>query len=149
MLKDKIAADLKQAMLSGDKSRVELLGMLKSAILYKEVELGTRDEGLSDDQIIDVLSKEAKKRQEAAEMYKNAGEESRAEKEISEKDVISIYLPEQMSEEELSSVVDSAVSELKPEGLKDMGRVIGAVKEKVGNKADGSLIAQLVKSKLQ
>lgn len=148
MLKTQIAADLKQAMLSGDKPRAELLNMLKSAILYKEVELGNREAGLSDEQIIDVLAKEAKKRQEAAEMYKSAGETDRAEKELSEKEVIQVYLPAQMSEADILQVVEAHIAALKPEGVKDMGKVIGAVKSEVGNQADGAIIARLVKQKL-
>lgn len=148
MLKDKLQDDLKQAMLSGDKSRAELLGMLKSAVLYKEVELGVRDSGLTDDQIVEVLAKEAKKRQEAAGMYKSAGDEERANKELSEVEVIQNYLPEQMGDEELESIVDEVMAELNPEGIKDMGRVIGGVKSSVGNSADGAKIAQMVKQKL-
>ena len=72
-----------------------------------------------------------------------------ADKERAEKELLSEYLPEQLSEEEIKTLVDEAVAELKPEGMKDMGRVIGAVKAKAGNSADGSLIAKLVKDSLQ
>ncbi len=78
MLKQKLADDLKQAMLAGDKQKAELLNMLKSAVLYKEVELGAREAGLTDEQVQDVLAKEAKKRAEAATMYKDAGDAERA-----------------------------------------------------------------------
>lgn len=148
MLKQKIADDLKQAMLSGDKDKVELLGMLKSAILYKEVADGTREEGLSEDKIIDVLSKEAKKRSEAAQMYIAAGDKERASKELAEKELIDIYLPEQMSDEDLEKLVDEVIEQVNPDGLKDMGKVIGGVKSKAGNLAEGSKIASLVKQKL-
>jgi len=148
MLKQKLADDLKQAMLAGDKQKAELLNMLKSAVLYKEVELGAREAGLTDEQVQDVLAKEAKKRAEAAAMYKDAGDEERASKEQSEQDVIEAYLPEKMSEEELQKIVDEVCEQVKPEGMKDMGKVIGAVKGKVGNQADGSLIASIVKAKL-
>ncbi len=73
MLKDRINQDLKTAMLSGDKTRVEILKMLKTAIMYKEVELGVRETGLSEEQVIDVLTKEAKKRLDASTMYEQAG----------------------------------------------------------------------------
>ncbi len=148
MLKAQITDDLKQSMLSGDKPRVELLNMLKSAILYKEVEIGAREEGLNDEQIIEVLAKEAKKRQEAADMYSGAGEAERAAKETGEKEVIQAYLPVQLSEAEILSVVEAKITALKPEGMKDMGKVIGAVKAELGNKADGGVIAKLVKQKL-
>jgi uncharacterized protein YqeY len=147
MLKAQLTDDLKQAMLSGDKPRAELLNMLKSAILYKEVEMGSREVGLEDTQIIEVLRKEAKKRQEAADMYAQAGDSERQQKELSEKQIIDMYLPAQMSEEDLLPIVTTIVEELKPEGMKDMGRVIGAVKAKAPT-ADGSMVAQLVKQKL-
>ena len=149
MLKQRIADDLKQAMLSGDKQKAELLGMLKSAILYKEVELGVRETGLDDNQIIDVFTKEAKKRQEAAELYAKAGDEERAQKERSEKEVINTYLPEQASEADIVIAVEEAISNLRPNGLQDMGKVIGAVKSKLGARADGGVIAKIVKEKLQ
>ncbi len=149
MLKQQIADDLKQAMLAGDKPKAELLNMLKSAVLYKEVELGVREQGLTDQQIVDVLSKEAKKRQEAADMYTAAGDSERASKELGEKQIIQAYLPAQMDEQELTILVEEVIADVKPEGMKDMGRVIGAVKAKAGNAADGALIAKLVKDRLQ
>lgn len=149
MLKQKIADDLKQAMLAGDKQKAELLNMLKSAILYKEVELGVRDTGLDDNQIVEVLAKEAKKRQEAADMYKTANDSTRAQKELSEKELIGTYLPEQMSEAELTKIIEEQIGALKPAGMQDMGKVIGAVKAKIGNQADGAVIAKLVKDRLQ
>lgn len=148
MIKELLSTNLKQAMLSGDKSRVELINMLKSAILYKEVELGVREAGLTNDQIIEVLSKEAKKRQEAADLYGKAGDSEREEKELKEKAIITEYLPEQVSDEVIEAAVDEIISSLKPEGMKDMGKVIGSVKSKLGNQADGSKIALLVKQKL-
>ncbi len=148
MIKELLSTNLKQAMISGDKSRVELINMLKSAILYKEVELGVREAGLTDDQIIEVLSKEAKKRQEAADLYGKAGDGEREQKELKEKEIITEYLPEQVSDEVIEATVDEIISTIKPEGMKDMGKVIGAVKSKLGNQADGSKIALLVKQKL-
>lgn len=148
MIKELLSTKLKQAMISGDKSRVELINMLKSAILYKEVELGVREAGLTDDQIIEVLSKEAKKRQEAADLYGKAGDGEREQKELKEKEIITEYLPEQVSDEVIEETVDEVISTVKPEGVKDMGKVIGAVKAKLGNQADGSKIALLVKQKL-
>lgn len=147
-LKDRIQADLKAAMLSGDKTRVSALNMLKGAILNQEIADGTRDTGLTDEQVIVVLTKEAKRRIDAAEMYQKAGREEQAAAELFEKTVIETYLPAQMSDTELSDTVDTIIAQVKPEGLKDMGKVIGAVKAKVGNTADGGRIASFVKEKL-
>lgn len=148
MLKQRIEDDLKAAMLSGDSARTEALKMLKSALLYKEVELGTRDSGITDEQAIDVLTKEAKKRQDAATMYQEAGRTEQAAKEQSEYDIIQTYLPEQMSEEELASMVQTVISDLGATTMQDMGKVIGAVKAKAGAGADGARIAKLVKDSL-
>ena len=148
MLKDTINADLKTAMLSGDKTRVETLKMLKSAILYKEVELGVRDSGLTDEQTIDVLTKEAKKRQDAAGMYTQAGNIEKAKAELIEQAVAREYLPAQISDQELEVIIDEIVASSGEVTMKDMGRIIGAVKAKVGSTADGSRVSSIVKQKL-
>ena len=95
-----------------------------------------------------ILIEEVKKRDEAAELFDKGGNAGSAEKERTEKKVLAVYLPEQMSEEELSAVVAATISELKPDSPKDMGRVIGAVKAEVGNAADGALLAHIVKNAL-
>ena len=146
MLKDKLTADIKTALLSGDKTKAEILKSLKSAILYEEVALGIRDTGLSDDKIEVVLAREAKKRADAAELYAKANEHERADTERAEKAVIESYLPKQLSDEDLARVVDETVAELGPNA--QMGPTIGAVKGKVGTSADGARIAAAVKAKL-
>lgn len=148
MLKDKLQADLKAAMLSGDTQRVDALKMLKTAITYKEVELGTRETGLSDEQIIDVLTKEFKKRGDSATMYEEAGRVDQAAAEKFEQELISEYLPKQASDEEIQSVVEEAIAGMGEVSKAQMGQVIGAVKAKLGQTADGSRVAALVKEKL-
>ncbi|PID31185.1 GatB/YqeY [Candidatus Saccharibacteria bacterium] len=149
MLKQRLQDDIKAAMLSGDAERLECLRGLKSAILYAEVATGKRQDGLHDDEIIALFAKEAKKRQESAELYVQGGSQERADKELAEKAIIEAYLPAQLSEEELGAIIDEVISQVKPEGLQQMGQVIGRVKSQVGNTADGSMIAKLVKEKLQ
>lgn len=148
MLKDTITSDLKAAMLSGDKERVEALKMLKTAIIYKEVELGNRNTGLTDEQVIEVLTKESKKRGDAAEMYEKAGRDSQAAAERFEQEVIITYLPEQVSDEEIATAVDEALADIHDATMQQMGQVIGAVKAKFGASADGAVIARIVKEKL-
>lgn len=148
MLKSRIEDDLKSAMLSGNSAVVDTLKMVKSAVLYKEVELGNREVGLTDEQVIEVLTKEAKKRLEASTMYADAGRADQAAAEKSEYEIISAYLPAQMSEEDLRALVDEAVAATPDATMKEMGKIIGAVKAKAGATADGSRIAQLVKQKL-
>jgi uncharacterized protein YqeY len=148
VIKQKLQDDVKTAMLAGDSLRLETLRGLKSVILYAEVAAGKREEGLSDDEILALFSKEAKKRQESAELYVQGGAQEKADKELAEKAIIEAYLPAQLSEAELAAIIDEVLNEVKPAGLQQMGQVIGQVKSKVGNTADGSLIAKLVKEKL-
>jgi hypothetical protein len=147
MLKDKLNADLKTALLGGDKFLTEVLRGLKSAILYEEVAKNKRDEGLSDAEIEQVLAKEAKKRVESAELFKRGGNQESADKELKEKEIIENYLPEAISDEKLAEAVKAAIVEV-GEGA-HMGQVIGSVKGKVGNTADGGRIAAEVKKQLQ
>lgn len=148
-LKERINADLKSAMLARDELTTQTLQGLKSAILYEEVAKKVRETGLDEQSIEQVIAREVKKRDEAAELFEKGGNTASAEKERAEKQVLAVYLPEQMSEADLAAVVAEVVAEVKPEGPRDMGRVIGAVKAKVGNAGDGSLIAKLVKDSLQ
>lgn len=148
MLKDTLNSDLKAAMLSGDKERVEALKMLKTAITYKEVELGVREAGLTDEQVIDVLVKESKKRGDSAQMYETAGRVEQAKAERFEQEVISQYLPEQASDEDIQAAVAEAVAAIDSPTMQHMGQIIGAVKAKFGQSADGARISALVKEKL-
>ena len=148
-LTDRIAADFKAAMLARDSFTTELLSGLKAAILNEEVAKGARDTGLSEEAIEQLIAREAKKRDEAAVLFEQGGNQESADKERKEAEVLKGYLPEQMSEDELSALIASVIDEVKPDGMKDMGRVIGAVKAKAGNSADGALVAKLVKDRLQ
>ncbi|HYH75217.1 MAG TPA: GatB/YqeY domain-containing protein [Candidatus Saccharimonadales bacterium] len=148
MLKQQLEQDLKTALLAGDKDRALVLRGLKSVILYAEVAKGVRDEGLPDDEVLALFAKEAKKRQESADLYLKGGDEKRADAELAEKVIIEAYLPKQLSEEELIAVIDALISEIGASGMQSMGPVIAAVKQKVGGQADGARIAQLVKERL-
>lgn len=146
MIKDSINADLKTAMLGGDKELTNVLRVAKSVILDSEVNQGKREEGLSDNEVESLLQKEVKKRSEASEMYEKAGEKERADKEMYEVGVIQKYLPKALSEDELSIIVDEVISSLGDDA--NMGQIIGQVKAKTGASADGSMIANLVKGRL-
>lgn len=149
MLKQRLQDDVKTAMLAKDAGRLECLRGLKSVILYAEVAAGKREEGLDDDEIMSLFAKEAKKRQESADLYIQGGSQERAEKELAEKAIIEEYLPEQLSEEDIAKIVNDVLAVTGAADAKAMGQVIGAVKQRVGNTADGSLIAKVVKEKLQ
>ncbi len=147
-MQDKIDADIKTAMLAGDKTKAETLRGLKAAILNETIAQGARDSGLSDEQIEKVLSKEAKKRTEAAEMYKQGNSAERAEAELAEKAVIDAYLPDQVDESAIASAVSEEVAKFDSPTPADMGKIIGAVRAKLGAGADGATIARLVKDQI-
>ena len=147
-VKEQIDADLKTAMLAGEKTLVTTLRGLKSAILYAEVAENKRDEGLAEDSVITLLQKEAKKRQESADLFKQGGNLEKQAAELVEKTVIEKYLPAQLSEEEITKMVEETIAATGAQGMQSMGQVIGAVKDKAGPAADGSVIARIVKEKL-
>jgi uncharacterized protein YqeY len=147
-LSDTIQNDLKAALLGGDRFTADVLRGLKAAILNEEVALGRRDEGLSDAEIEKIIAREVKKRAESFRMYSENGREELADNERKESLVLEAYLPQQLSESELVEVVEQTIQEMGASGMQSMGLVIKAVKEKVGNTADGALIAATVKDKL-
>ncbi|HWB39483.1 MAG TPA: GatB/YqeY domain-containing protein, partial [Candidatus Saccharimonadales bacterium] len=107
-----------------------------------------RDEGLKDDAVIAIFAKEAKKRQESADLYKQGGNNEKAEAELTEKALIETYLPAQLSEDEVAKLVDEAIAATGASGPAGMGQVIGQVKAKAGASADGAVIARIAKEKL-
>lgn len=148
MLEKKLEADLKTAMLAGDSDRVTTLRMLKSALLYKKVADGTRDQEMSDHDVTGIFAKEAKKRQESADMYSQNGQPERATTELAEKALIDGYLPTRLSSEELEALIDEIIKTSGANSSRDLGMVIGQVKAQAGATADGALIAQIVKERL-
>ncbi len=148
-LQQRISDEMKAALLGGDRFRGDLLRNIKAAILNEEVAKQKRDEGLSDAEVETVLTREAKKRNESAELYRQNDRVELAETEERELEIIQEFLPEQMSEADVRAVVDAKIAELGANDMKAMGQVIGAVKQQVGNTADGALVARLVKETLQ
>lgn len=148
MIKQSIDNDIKTAMLAGDKETVSILRTVKSVILDAEVKTGKRQEGLPDEDVISLLQKEVKKRNDASELYKQAGDSERADKEFHETEVINKYLPEMMSEEELKQVVLEVIAQTDDVSMQKMGQIIGAVKSRLGSKADGALVAKIVKEEI-
>jgi uncharacterized protein YqeY len=147
-LKHKIEADLKRAMLAGDKTLVTTLRGLKSVILYAEVAAGSRETGLDDQTVTSLLQKEAKKRQESADLYRQGGSEEKAAAELAEKAVIEQYLPAQLDEAAVRQLVTEIIGRLGATSPAQMGQVIGAAKQAAGGAADGAVIARLAKELL-
>ncbi|MFC6042026.1 GatB/YqeY domain-containing protein [Nocardioides hankookensis] len=148
-LKDRLRADLTTAIKSRDEVRSSTLRMVLTAITNAEV-AGKSARELSDDDIIGVLSSEAKKRREAATAFADGGRTEMAEKETAEAAVIADYLPAQLSEQEIADLVTAAVAQVGAagEGMKAMGRVMGVVTPQVKGRADGGAVAAEVRRQL-
>lgn len=145
MLIDQIHSDLKQSQLQRQETEVSTLRMLLSEISYAQISKG---EELTDADIIQVTQKEIKKRKEAAEGFRQGGRAESAEKEEKEAVILQKYLPEQISDEELTKIVETAINDMGAKSTADMGKVIGAVMSKVTGRADGGRVSALVKDKL-
>ncbi len=148
-LKEQIQNDMKTALLGGNRFKGDVLRNLKAAILDGEIAAGKRDTGLEDSEIEKIIAKEVKKRHESALIYEQNSREESANLEREEAEVLMQYLPAQLSEAEIKVVVDTEIEKLAAVDGKMMGQVIGAVKAKLGNTADGATIAKLVKQALQ
>jgi len=148
-LKETLNADIKTAMIARDSLTLDTLNGVKTAIQYEEVAKKLRETGLDDTAIEAVIARESKKRDEAAELFDRGGNAEAAAKERAEKEILQKYLPKQLSEDEIRTLVTEAIAETGASEAKDMGRVIGGVKAKAGNAADGSLVAKLAREALQ
>lgn len=147
-LKQQIDTDLKTAMLGGDKVLVTTLRTLKSVILNAEVASGTREQGLDDKSVADLFRKEAKKRQESAELFARGGNQEKSKAELQELKVIEAYLPAQLSDEDITKLVNQAIDESGDSSMQAIGKVIARVKELSDGNAEGGRIAAVVKERL-
>ncbi|MEK7626532.1 MAG: GatB/YqeY domain-containing protein [Patescibacteria group bacterium] len=147
MVIDKINTDLKSAMLSGDKQLTGVLRDLKSALLYEQVSQGSKGSEPSDELITKTFNKELKKRKDAILLYEKADDNSRIEKEQYECEVISRYLPEPVSEDDIKKAISKAVSENKIDisSSSAMGQIIGGAKANLSGTIDGAQLAKLVR----
>ena len=147
-LKQRIADDFKAALLERHRFVSETLSGLRAAILNEEIAQNKREEGLDETTVEQIIAREVKKRNESIKMYVQGDRQDLADIEQSEIDIIKVYLPEQLSEADVQKIVDQTIQATGATTMADMGRVIGAVKSKVGTTADGALVAQLVKKAL-
>lgn len=144
-MQNQIKEDLKQAQLIKDEVKVGTLRMLLSEIHNSEIQKGGE---LSDGDLISVIQREVKKRKEAVAGFRTGNREDQATKEETEQKILEAYLPAQLSDEELTGMVDQAITEVGATQISDMGKVIGVVMGKVSGKADGSRVSSLVKERL-
>ena|SRR3989344_4167824 len=146
-MEDQIREDLKQAQLAKDEAKVSTLRLLLSELTYAKVSKGA-DATLSDEEIISVVQKEMKKRREAVEGFRKGDREEQAQKEEAEIKVLEKYLPAQISDEELTLIVEESIKEVGAKTMADMGKVMSGVMGKAGQGAEGSRVSSIVKQKL-
>jgi len=144
-LKQRLTSELKDALRAGQKTRLGALRLLSAAATNREKELG---HPLSDDELREVATREAKKRNEAIEAYEGAGRDELAAKEREELEALGPYLPEQLSEAEVDALVDEAISAVGASDMQQMGVVMGAVMGKAKGKVDGSVVQAKVRARL-
>lgn len=145
-LKQSMEQDLIQALKQSDSLRTGVLRYFKAILLRAEIDQRIT---LDDDAIIKLLQKEIKKRRDAIQQFRAGGREDLVQKETEELKVLQAYAPPQLGQDEIERMVDKVVLALRPSGMKEMGTVMSAVMEKLGGRADGSLVAKIVKQKLQ
>jgi uncharacterized protein len=146
-LKDQLRTDLTAAMKARDETRTRTLRMALTAISTEEVS-GAAAHDLTDDEITKILTREAKRRREAAAAFAGAGRDDKAADERAEEEVLTSYLPAQLSDDELAALVAAAIAETGASGPSGMGQVMKVVAPQVAGRADGSRVAAIVKSKL-
>jgi uncharacterized protein YqeY len=148
MLKDQIQSDLKTAMIAKNEEGLSTIRMLKSALQYFEIQKGGAGYEATDEDVIEVVGREIKKRKEAIEMYEKGGRAELAEKESRELELLKGYLPQQLSEEEIRDIVKNAISQTGASSIQEMGKVMGAIMPLTKGKADGQVVSQIVRENL-
>ena len=153
MLKEQIQKDLTEALKAKEELKTSALRMLLASILNKEKDKRyklkeNQDTLLTDEEILEVVSSEVKKRKEAAELYGRGSREELAKKEKSEMEILQKYLPEQLSQEQIKKLVIQAIEKSEAKEQKDMGKVMGILMPQIKGRADGNLVSQIVKESL-
>ncbi len=150
-LKEKLQNDLKDALKANSAEKRDTLRLLLSAISNREIEnKGKGKEGtLSDEEVLEVLGKEGKKRKESIEAYAKGGRSDLVEKEEKELQIIKTYLPEELGEEEIVNIVNEAIQAIRPESMKDFGKVMGEVAKRTKGRADNAKVSKLVKERME
>jgi uncharacterized protein YqeY len=145
-LKTRLQDDMKQALRSGDRARLSVIRMALAAIQQREVD---ERKDLDDAELLGVVEKLVKQRQESVEQYRSGGRDDLADKEAAEIEVLKAYLPEPLSEAELAALLDEAMETTGASSMKDMGRVMGFVKTRAAGRVDMSVISARVKARFQ
>lgn len=149
LISEKIDQDFKQALRDKNASVISTLRMVKAAFKNKEIELKPKNKKLDNEEMIEILKKEVKKRKESIKAFEEGGREDLFSKEKQELEIIAKYLPEQLSEEEIKKIIQKIIKPLGELTIKDFGRVMGLVIKEVKGLADGNEVSKLVKEILE
>jgi uncharacterized protein YqeY len=144
-LEERLVEEMKQAMKSNDKLRLSTIRMIRSALKNKEIELRKK---LEDEDVVKVIQVMVRKGEESVEQFQTGGRGDLVEKEKKEIEILKSFLPQPLSQEEILKIIDQSIQETQASSLKDIGKVMKSVMPKIGGKADGKLINQLVKERL-
>jgi len=142
---DRLSAQIKEALKAGDRTRLDTIRLLATSVRNREIELG---HDLTEDELVEVATREVKRRKEAAEAYEQAGRAELAEKERNEQAVLEAFLPEPLSPQEVEAAVEEAVGAVGASGPKEMGKVIGYVMQHHKGRVDGAEVKRIVQSRL-
>jgi uncharacterized protein YqeY len=145
-MKDRLQREMREALKAGERVRLGALRMLSASVKNREVEV--RHE-LSDEEFVEVASREVKRRKEAAEAFEGGGRQELADKEREEQAVLEAYLPAQLSEDEVGALIDEAVGATGASGPRDLGKVMGYVMGKAKGRVDGGTVNRLVRARLE
>ncbi len=148
MTKADLQEQLKQSMLARDELKTSVLRMLLSAINYYEIQKGGAGYQATEEDVLTVTQNQAKQRKDSIEQFTNAGRKDLADKEQKELEILSVFLPEQMSEDEITKLVKEAIAQSGATTMQDIGKIMGALMPKVKGKADGNLVNSIVRKNL-
>ncbi len=148
MTKKELQEDLKQSMLARNELNTSVLRMLLSALNYYEIQKGGAGYQASEEDVLSVIQKEAKQRNDSIEQFKNANRQDLVDKETKELEILKTYLPEQMGEEQIKTIVKETIQQVSASSMSDIGKIMGALMPKVKGKADGNLVSKIVKEEL-
>lgn len=148
-LKEQIISELKESLKSGDSLKRDTLRFLSSAIKNVEIEKKKKEEGLDDQETLEVIKRAIKQRKDSIEQYEKGGRGDLAEKEKKELEILSVYLPAQMDEEKIREEIKKVISETGADSQKDFGKVMGMAMKKLNGQAEGDLVKKIVQEELK
>lgn len=147
--KEKIIADLREAMKSGQTEKRDTLRLIDSAIKNVEIEKQKRETGLNDEEVLEVISKAVKQRQDSIRQFEAGGRSDLAEKEKVELEILMPYLPAQLSEDEMKAIINEVIVATSAAGIAELGKVMGQAMSKMKGQADGNVVRELAKQILE